>query len=180
MMLAAPPAAAITYVNESRGLDPSVYGGGGSPSSTPLFDDSPLVSVGSAALFSAAALCSASSSARASSKEGAGAVASSELQTVSVTLARMQSNSASVGKYNEEKGGGRGEGGIDDEASDVGGCRAGAGQILSSVGVQSPSRVENAVLGKQRQVGSKCYLAEAAFDGNCIWLGEVGPKKRVA
>jgi hypothetical protein len=97
-MLAAPPAAAITYVNESMGLDPSVYGGGGSPSSTPLLDGSPLVSGGSAALASAAALDSASSSARASSKEGAGAVASSELQTVSVTVALMRSSSASEGK----------------------------------------------------------------------------------
>ena len=32
-MLEAPPAAAMTYVNESIGLEPSVYGGGGSPSS---------------------------------------------------------------------------------------------------------------------------------------------------
>jgi hypothetical protein len=79
MMLAAPPAAAITYVNDSSGLDPSVYGGGGSPSSTPLLD-------------------SASSSARASSKEGAGAVVKREPQTVSVTLALIQSSSASEGK----------------------------------------------------------------------------------
>ena|SRR5271168_843598 len=97
MMLAAPPAAAITYVNDSSGLDPSVYGGGGSPSSTPLLDDSPLVS-GSAAFVSAAAFDSASSSARASSKEGAGAVVKSEPQTVSVTLALIQSSSASEGK----------------------------------------------------------------------------------
>jgi hypothetical protein len=98
MMLAAPPAAAITYVNDSSGLDPSVYGGGGSPSSTPLLDDSPLVSGGSAAFVSAAAFDSASSSARASSKEGAGAVAKSEPQTASVTLALIQSSSASEGK----------------------------------------------------------------------------------
>jgi len=98
MMLAAPPAAAITYVNDSRGLEPSVYGGGGSPSSTPLLDDSPLVSGGSAALVSAAVLDSASSSARASSKEGAGAVASSELQTASVTEALIRSNSGPEGK----------------------------------------------------------------------------------
>lgn len=97
-MLAAPPAAAITYVNDSSGLGPSVYGGGGSPSSTPLPDDSPLASGRSAALASAAALDSASSSARASSKEGAGAVASSELQTASVTVALMRSSSAPEGK----------------------------------------------------------------------------------
>jgi hypothetical protein len=41
IMLAAPPAA-ITYVKESSGLDPSVYGGGGSPSSALLLGHSPL------------------------------------------------------------------------------------------------------------------------------------------
>ena len=55
MILAAPPAAAITYVNESSGLDPSVYGGGASSSSAPLLD-SPLLSAGSAALVSASTL----------------------------------------------------------------------------------------------------------------------------
>ena len=52
MILAAPPAAAMTYVNDSRGLDPSVYGGGGS-SSDPLPDGSPLFSPGNAAFVSA-------------------------------------------------------------------------------------------------------------------------------
>lgn len=52
-MLAAPPAAAIKYVNESSGLDPSVYGGGGSPSSVTLLEASPLLSDGRAALVSA-------------------------------------------------------------------------------------------------------------------------------
>jgi len=51
-MLVGPPAAAITYVNASMGLDPSVYGGGGSPSSKLLFEDSPLVSRGGTALVS--------------------------------------------------------------------------------------------------------------------------------
>lgn len=51
-MLAAPPAAAMTYVKESSGLEPSVYGGGGSPSSAALLDGSPLLSDGSAALVS--------------------------------------------------------------------------------------------------------------------------------
>jgi hypothetical protein len=73
MILAGPPADAITYVKESSGLDPSEYGGGGSPSSTPLPEDSPLVSLGSAAFVSAEALHSTSSSASASSKEGVGA-----------------------------------------------------------------------------------------------------------
>lgn len=74
MILEGPPAAAITYVNVSIGLEPSVYGGGGSPSSRFLFDDSPFVSLGKAAFVSATRL-SSSSSAIASAKEGAGAVA---------------------------------------------------------------------------------------------------------
>ena len=53
MILAAPPATAMTYVKPSRGLDPSVYGGGGSPSSVVLLDGSPLMSRGKAALSSA-------------------------------------------------------------------------------------------------------------------------------
>lgn len=52
-MLAAPPAAAMTYVKPSSGLEPSVYGGGGSPSSRSLLDVPLLVSRGSAALVSA-------------------------------------------------------------------------------------------------------------------------------
>jgi hypothetical protein len=52
MILAAPPAAAITYVKPSSGLDPSEYAGGGSLSSS-LFDDSPFVSCGRAAFVSA-------------------------------------------------------------------------------------------------------------------------------
>ena len=54
-MLAAPPAAAIAYVNPSSGLDPSVYGGGGSVSSEFFPEGSPLVSSGKAALTSASA-----------------------------------------------------------------------------------------------------------------------------
>ena len=56
MILAGPPVAAITYVNESRGLDPSVYGGGGSDSSALLLEDSAFVSRGRAALVSASTL----------------------------------------------------------------------------------------------------------------------------
>lgn len=53
-MLAAPPAAAMTYVKPSSGLEPSVYGGGGSPSSRSLLPAGPsFVSRGSAALVSA-------------------------------------------------------------------------------------------------------------------------------
>lgn len=54
MMLAAPPAADMTYVSPSTGLSPSVYGGGGSPSSRSLLGPSlSLLSLGSAAFVSA-------------------------------------------------------------------------------------------------------------------------------
>lgn len=87
MILAAPPAAAITYVNESSGLNPSVYGGGGSPSSALLFDGSPLVSGGSAALVSASAVAAAADSkgevgAKAGSDEKSGSVTGSPGRTV--------------------------------------------------------------------------------------------------
>jgi hypothetical protein len=57
IILAGPPAVAITYVNDSRGLEPSLYGGGGSPSSRSLLPDASFsfVSRGSAALVSAQA-----------------------------------------------------------------------------------------------------------------------------
>jgi hypothetical protein len=55
-MLAGPPADAITYVNESSGLKPSLYGGGGSPSSMSLLLEPSLVSRGRAALVSATAV----------------------------------------------------------------------------------------------------------------------------
>lgn len=52
MILAAPPAAAIVYINESNGLDPSsLYAGGGSSSSL-LSDDCAFVSCDNAALVS--------------------------------------------------------------------------------------------------------------------------------
>ena len=53
MILAAPPVAAIANVNPSSGLDPSVYGGGGSVSSKFFPDASPLVSSGKGAFISA-------------------------------------------------------------------------------------------------------------------------------
>ena len=118
-MLAAPPAAAMMKLNDSRGLEPSVYGGGASSSSGAAFEDCALVSGGSAAFVSASTLDPTSSSARASSKEGAGADARSESQAVPVIAALMRSSSASVGKLREEKGGGRCEGGLDDDASDL-------------------------------------------------------------
>lgn len=60
MILAAPPAAAIRYVKESSGLEPSEYAGGGSESSS-FLEDSPLVSWGRAALVSATTSSSSSS-----------------------------------------------------------------------------------------------------------------------
>ena len=56
IILAAGPATAITYVNELSGLEPSVYGGGGSESSALLLECSALVSAGKAALVSASTL----------------------------------------------------------------------------------------------------------------------------
>jgi len=91
-MLEGPPAAAITYEKASRGLEPSVYGGGGSPSSKFLPDVSPLVCLGSTTLVSATR-CSASSSAIVSAKEGAGAVARICSLTASVTAALKRSSS---------------------------------------------------------------------------------------
>ena len=84
MILAAPPAAAMTYVNESRGLDPSVYGGGGSASSALLLL-SPLVSAGSAALVSASALLGLVTAGSGSSWEGAGMNCGGGLGVGSVT-----------------------------------------------------------------------------------------------
>ena len=61
IILAGPPAVAMTYVNPSRGLEPSLYGGGGSPSSRSLLLEPylSLVSRGSAALVSATAAATA-------------------------------------------------------------------------------------------------------------------------
>lgn len=57
MILAGPPAVAMTYVKPSKGLDPSLYGGGGSPSSRSLLEEPSLslLSRGRAALVSATA-----------------------------------------------------------------------------------------------------------------------------
>jgi hypothetical protein len=56
MILAGPPAVAMTYVKPSSGLDPSLYGGGGSPSSRSLLADLSLGSRGSAAFVSSKTL----------------------------------------------------------------------------------------------------------------------------
>jgi hypothetical protein len=52
-MLAGPPAVAMTYVNDANGLEPSLYGGGGSPSSKSFPEDPSFVSRGRAAFVSA-------------------------------------------------------------------------------------------------------------------------------
>jgi hypothetical protein len=51
MILAGPPAVAMTYVKDANGLEPSLYGGGGSPSSKSLLAS--FMSRGSAAFVSA-------------------------------------------------------------------------------------------------------------------------------
>ena len=103
MMLAAPPAAAMTYVKPSSGLEPSVYGGGGSPSSRSLLPWPSLVSLGRAALVSATT--ELVDPAHDSSNEGAGpeggGAAEAEGDSVtppSVTSARYGSSSEGAGK----------------------------------------------------------------------------------
>jgi hypothetical protein len=59
MILAGPPVEAMMYVNESSGLEPSLYGGGGSPSSRSRVLERSLVSRGSAAFVSATAAAAA-------------------------------------------------------------------------------------------------------------------------
>ena len=72
IMLAGPPAVAMTYVKLLIGLDPSLYGGGGSPSSRSLLAEAPsFVSRGSAAFVSATALAAAAAAA-AAAEEGCG------------------------------------------------------------------------------------------------------------
>ena len=101
----------------SSGLEPSVYGGGGSPSSRFLLE-SPLSSWGSAALTSASAV---EGRFEGFSKGGAGAKAGSVYGSGSVTIALACAAAAELGelggKYKDENGGGRGDGGFEDEAN---------------------------------------------------------------
>lgn len=94
-MLAAPPAAAITYVNDSIGLDPSVYGGGGSASSD-FPDDSPGLSFPAqrTALVSETT-DDAGKPSGSSSNGGAGAVAEIDADGGSAVTASKQSISGS-------------------------------------------------------------------------------------
>lgn len=93
-MLAATPAAAITYVNDSMGLDPSVYGGGGSPSSGAFPDDSPFLSFEKAAFVSATTV-DVDDGSGGSSEGGVGAKEGStaELDSVTVALTQLSSDS---------------------------------------------------------------------------------------
>lgn len=93
-------------MKESSGLDPSVYGGGGSPSSTPRVEDCPLQSEGSAAFVSASTLLL---EAEVAPIRGAGEKAGGGEESGSVTVTWMRSALLAEGKYREEKAGGGGE-----------------------------------------------------------------------
>lgn len=116
------PAAAMTYVKPSNGLEPSVYGGGGSPSSRSLLS---LVSLGSAALVSTrtelaeasrapgvVGVADSDSSNGGAGPEGGGARTVSECDASdAVTRVEYGSSGDGAGKYREgklwaEKGGG--------------------------------------------------------------------------
>lgn len=122
MILEAPPAAAITYVNDSMGLDPSVYGGGGSPSSADFPGDSGFWSREKEALVSATkdeeGLGSRGSSSGGRTEVGAEADSGGE----KVTFPRL--NAVAGAKTREEKGGGRDEEKLE-EASEYGECGGG-------------------------------------------------------
>lgn len=103
-------------MNDSRGLEPSEYAGGGSLSSS-FFDDSPFVSAGRAALVSALT----SRSCELEGSRASGAYAGTELVApASVTAVLYASTTSAVEWYNEENGGGRGDGGEDPDASEIG------------------------------------------------------------
>jgi hypothetical protein len=88
-MLAGPPAVAMTYVKLGKGLEPSLYGGGGSPSSKSLLELS-FVSLGSAALVSATTLSAAPAElllpGRGGSEENAGSCSVGGASLVSVCV----------------------------------------------------------------------------------------------
>lgn len=95
MMLAGPPAVAITYVKELSGLEPSLYGGGGSPSSMSLLLEPSLVSRGSAALVSATAAAAADD--EDSVNGGAGAKAGRVSEAAQVTAGLLWSSGEDAG-----------------------------------------------------------------------------------
>lgn len=110
IILAGPPADAMTYVNDSSGLDPSLYGGGGSPSSISLLLEPSLVSRGRAALVSATADAAAEDEDEDSVNGGAATNAGGASVWGVSSLALLRSSVASsAGKKREEKGGGYGD-----------------------------------------------------------------------
>lgn len=121
MMLDAPPAAAITYVNDSSGLYPSVYGGGGSPSSL-VFPGPSLLGSASEALVSAT-IDPEEVESRGSSG-GGGAKAGRDPEPDSETLGWVRSTEDEA-KKREENGGGPTEKEPEADASD-GECGGGA------------------------------------------------------
>lgn len=115
MILAAPPAADMTYVNAKRGLSPSSYAGGGSASSSFRLDP-PLESRGSALLVSPTGSWKALDGVDSGGGllEYAGAATDPDARgSVVVTGSATESWS---GAKREEKGGGREE----EEASEAG------------------------------------------------------------
>lgn len=88
-----------------------MYGGGGSPSSTPLFDDSPLQSRGRAAFVSASTFLL---EAEVAPLGGAGEKAGGGEESGSVTVTSLRSALLAEGKYREEKAGGGGELGVEE------------------------------------------------------------------
>ena len=92
-MLAAPPAAAITYVKDSSGLEPSEYAGGGSLSLSSLEDS--FVSLGRAALVSATMSGAGAGSESASLATGAYAGTDAEVPA-SVTAVLYASTASAV------------------------------------------------------------------------------------
>jgi hypothetical protein len=109
-------------VNDSKGLKPSEYAGGGSVSSS-FLEDSALLSRGNAALVSATASNDDVDDKGLFEISGAnGAYAGTEAELpASVTAVLYASTACSVETYRDEKGGGRGDGGGEEEdASDRG------------------------------------------------------------
>lgn len=103
-------------MNDSNGLDPSEYAGGGSLSSS-FLDDSPLVSCGNAAFVSARVSDDTAGSLRPTAGSRAkGAYAGTEADApASVTACLYASTASKVVEYSDEKGGGRGDGGGEEE-----------------------------------------------------------------
>lgn len=111
-------------MKESKGLDPSVYGGGGSPSSALLPEASPFVSGGSAALVSASAVLGTTNwVSLEGSNGGAGAKAVSVAESVAVIEGLKWWTVSGREKYKDENGGGRGDGGVEED--DAGAKRTG-------------------------------------------------------